>query len=348
MKFIKHHTRTIFKASLFLILSILWITPASAHRNPSGCSGSGLGINLYTNISEAHIGDSISYSADIFNGTGDIPIVCNATNIQASITTPDGIVHPIPLLRTSLLNKELDSYSDILVYTIKNEDVETNGTLLTTANVIGDIHQNDTNSLGGGNQGVNVQILSIPNVPIIPIIPVAAVILSIPSGGGTFAPLPLINITKTPNPPALKNGPGSVIFTYTVKNIGTVAMRGVWVKDDKCNPVKFISGDGDNNSLLDTTESWTYQCAKIISETETNTATTHGQANGWDAYDTATSTVIVSIPTIPTIVSTPSLPNAGFSPEERVARENIIILSIIITLVSYLLVSVSKKMYGSV
>lgn len=131
-----------------------------------------------------------------------------------------------------------------------------------------------------------------------------------PSGGGNYnAPLPLIAITKIPNPLALPSGPGPVTYTYTVKNIGPVAMHGVWVKDDKCSPVTFISGDTNKDSLLDMTETWTYNCTKIVSHTDTNTATTHGQANGWDTYAFANATVAVGTPVPPPLINITKVPS---------------------------------------
>lgn len=83
------------------------------------------------------------------------------------------------------------------------------------------------------------------------------------SGGSSFAVLPLINLTKVPNPLALPAGPGLVTYTYVAKNIGTVSMVGPWVKDDKCTDVKYVSGDTNNNGRLSVGESWTYTCTKV-------------------------------------------------------------------------------------
>jgi hypothetical protein len=131
------------------------------------------------------------------------------------------------------------------------------------------------------------------------------------SGGnsGSFAPLPLINITKIPYPLALPNGPGLVNYTYTVTNIGVVPMIGVWVKDNKCDSVKFVSGDTNNNSVLDLNETWIYRCTKTVSVTETNTATAHGQANGWDGYDTANATVVVGASLTPPLIHLVKVPS---------------------------------------
>jgi hypothetical protein len=135
------------------------------------------------------------------------------------------------------------------------------------------------------------------------------------SGSASYwAPLPLINITKIPNPLALPSGQGSVTYTYNVTNEGKVAMGGVWVKDNKCADVKFISGDNNSDSKLDLDESWIYRCVKTVSKTETNTATAHGSANGWDGYDTANATVVVGVPLTPPLIHLVKKPNVFVLP----------------------------------
>ena len=137
----------------------------------------------------------------------------------------------------------------------------------------------------------------------------AAAALTGNSSGGYFAPLPLINITKVPNPLALPEGKGSVTYTYVATNIGPIAMNGVWVKDDKCNTVNFVSGDSNNNLILDINEAWTYRCTKTVLKTETNTATAHGNAGGWDAYDSVNATVVVGVKLPPPLINLVKLPS---------------------------------------
>jgi hypothetical protein len=145
------------KIILILALSMFWSAPASAHSSPAGCTGSGLGINLFSSLTRVNIGDVISYSVTIFNGASTGPVVCDATSIQASLVTPDGVNHPITLTRSSLSNGESDFYSNVVTYTARAADVNmTNGTLAATASDTGIIHQNVTDSQGGGNQGLNV------------------------------------------------------------------------------------------------------------------------------------------------------------------------------------------------
>lgn len=130
------------------------------------------------------------------------------------------------------------------------------------------------------------------------------------TGARYFDRLPIINVTKVPAPLNLPGGPGPVAYTYTLTNLGKVAMNTVWVKDNKCEAVQFVSGDTNGDSLLDVTETWLYRCTKTVSLTETNTVTVHGYANGMDVYDTANATVVVGIPLVPPLihlVKTPSV-----------------------------------------
>jgi uncharacterized repeat protein (TIGR01451 family) len=153
-----------------VMLAGLWFglanAPAArADQNPPGCTGSGLGILLYTSASDVHIGDTLTYSVTVFNGTGVGPVVCNATSITAFIITPDGISHPISLVRTNLSNGQSDYYPNVVSYVVRAQDILPNNTVASTATDSGVIHQNTTDSEGGGNQGVNTQV-SLPCIGI--------------------------------------------------------------------------------------------------------------------------------------------------------------------------------------
>ena len=129
-----------------------------AHSSPPGCTGSGLGILLYTDAPDVHVGDTLRYSITVFNGTGTGPVVCDSTLIQAFIVTPDGVSHPITLVRTTLLNGQSDFYLNVVSYVVRAQDIQPDGTVRATASDTGIIHQNDTDSQGGGNQGVNTEV----------------------------------------------------------------------------------------------------------------------------------------------------------------------------------------------
>lgn len=138
---------------------------------------------------------------------------------------------------------------------------------------------------------------------------------------------PVIKVTKVPTPSVLQNGGGMVLYDYTVTNPGNIELSNVTLVDDKCSNVSFISGDTNNNLKLEMTETWKYTCSMNLSQTTTNIATATGYADFITAKNTATATVIVSLPVVTVIqtpivtnVSTttevfPLLPNAGLDPD---------------------------------
>ncbi len=312
---------------LFLLGFILFTPVALAHRSPEGCTGSGLGMALSSDKSQTTIGDIVSYDLDIFNGIGVGPIVCDTTDIITSITTPDGQIHPIILLRTLLTNEQSDFYPNVVTYIARTEDVNVDGrTLRATATISGSIHQNDTDSEGGGNQGVNVEVIAVPT--------------SSGGGGGIITKLiPSISINKIPNPLALPFGPDSVTYDYTVWNTGGQQyLVDVVASDDKCSPLVLYAGDVNVNTRLDLGENWKYACTTTLSITTTNIATAVGYGdNNERVTANATATVIVSQPVISQIdtpIIFPTLPNTGFPPREESEKSKLITLAIIVLIVS--------------
>jgi hypothetical protein len=187
------------KIIIFLLL-ISWITPTYAHRSPEDCTGSGLGVNLYTSTSQVYIGESISYSVGVYNGITDGPISCDATDILVSLITPDGVDHPITLSRTTLTNGQADYYPSVVTYVSRSQDITVLNTLKATVFGTGTIHQNETNSIGGSNQGVNTEVLTAPSQT------------TTPSSTPTSTPSPVSSPVYTP--------PTTPTATPTVTPIG--------------------------------------------------------------------------------------------------------------------------------
>ena len=118
---------------------------------------------------------------------------------------------------------------------------------------------------------------------------------------------PLIHVTKIPSPLTLLAGGGMVTYTKKVTNPGTVPLANVRLTDDKCDPVTYVSGDVNNDSKLDPSETWTYTCQTVLTKTTTNTVIASGDANGLTARDFAIATVVVA-------TTVPGLPNTGLPP----------------------------------
>jgi uncharacterized repeat protein (TIGR01451 family) len=150
--------------AMVLAALVWWTPPAQADEHPVGCSGSALGINLFTDARDVHIGETIPYSVTVFNGLAGSPkIACDATGIVAAVVTPDGKTNFITLRRTSLVNGDADFYPNVVTYVVRAQDILPDGTVRATAFDDGAIHQNDTDSRGGGFQGLNSEVIQ-PNI----------------------------------------------------------------------------------------------------------------------------------------------------------------------------------------
>lgn len=101
----------------------------------------------------------------------------------------------------------------------------------------------------------------------------------------TVQAAPAIHLTKTPSTSTLPAGGGNVTYTYTVTNTGNVPLSNVTVSDDHCTPATYQSGDANNDSKLDLSETWTYTCTQNLTASTTNVAT----ATGHDGETTVTS-----------------------------------------------------------
>ncbi len=138
---------------------------------------------------------------------------------------------------------------------------------------------------------------------------------------------PLIHLTKVPSPLTLKAGGGMVTYTEKVSNPGTVALNNIVLTDDKCGPMKYISGDTNVDLKLDVTETWTYTCQSNLTQTTTNTAIATGEANGFTVRDIAVATVVVPDVLRPAAPVVPKLPRTGVEPLESAVPWNMVILT---------------------
>jgi len=172
----------------------------------------------------------------------------------------------------------------------------------------GDCSSTGSVSLNPGDH--KVCILTNSDIPPVVVPPVVTSSGGGNEGGSYVPPVPpLIDLVKVPSPLALPGGPGMVTYTYTVSNIGPVPMSNVTVVDDSCSSINRISGDTNNNSLLDTNEIWTYTCSVFLPATHTNTAVATGWANGISATHIANATVVVGLPVVPPLIHVTKIPS---------------------------------------
>jgi hypothetical protein len=89
----------------------------------------------------------------------------------------------------------------------------------------------------------------------------------------------------TPSTTLTKTAQVDITYTYVEDNTGDAPISAVSVTDDDCTTVTYVSGDTNDNDLLDPDESWTFTCT--VSTTDgadldvtNNEATGHGNAGG--------------------------------------------------------------------
>jgi hypothetical protein len=107
---------------------------------------------------------------------------------------------------------------------------------------------------------------------------------------------PAIHVTKTASPTALTSGPGTVTFKYFLTNPGTVALSNVSVVDNKLSTVTYVSGDLNDDKLLQPSEIWVYTGRTTLRSTTTNVATASG--TGSETVVTATASKRVGVSTV--------------------------------------------------
>jgi len=223
-----------------LALLLAGAPAAFAQRSPPGCTGSGLGINLYTSLPDVHVGDTIYYSVEVRNAP--FP-ACDAgmTNpaaagaIGAFVVTPDGVTNNLTLRRTFLTPGESDFYTNVVSYVVRAQDIRSDGTVRATASDQADIWQNDTHSRGGGNQGVNTEV----NLPCVRI--TAQCVGSAGENGAiTFTGMvtncgnnTLVGVTVTN---FNDNGFFTVLFPTNLAIGQAASFSGSWVPANPCAP----------------------------------------------------------------------------------------------------------------
>ena len=111
-----------------------------------------------------------------------------------------------------------------------------------------------------------VEVTATDNDSITVVVPVIAIDKTVrASGGGAFS-----------DSVQLVGSSGAVDYRMVVTNPSNVPLGSVTVTDPNCSPVSGPTGDTDNDTLLDTTETWTYTCSTTVNGDLVNVATAQG------------------------------------------------------------------------
>lgn len=132
---------------------------------------------------------------------------------------------------------------------------------------------------------------------------------------GIFSELscPQIGIEKSASVSNLPAGGGPVLYTYAVTNSNPDApLSSVVVSDDKCSPVSYLSGDTNDDSKLQSSETWIFTCATTLTVTTHNVATASGVFH--DVSSTAQDTADVVVAEATPVEATPTPEEATPTP----------------------------------
>ena len=141
----------------------------------------------------------------------------------------------------------------------------------------------------------------------------------------TRSPVPQIVVRLTTSTVQVQKG-DSVIFTYSVKNFGNVALSGVRMTDDILSQIQLTDKNQDTDNLLDPGETWTYQSRVNIQRSTVNCA----QASGKDVVNrqpvdakSATVNVTVLSPATPMVTVPDLIGSTRDSAEEDLRQANL-------------------------
>ncbi len=110
---------------------------------------------------------------------------------------------------------------------------------------------------------------------------------------GISNPQPRVQLSKSANSTTISSG-DTITYTYTVTNPGNTPLRQIKIKDDKCSPVTYTSGDANKDKQFDLSETWVFKCDDILTQDTVNQATVTGETpQGTTVTASATATVKV-------------------------------------------------------
>ena len=106
----------------------------------------------------------------------------------------------------------------------------------------------------------------------------------------TLAPIPAMNVVKNSTTNSITSAGQVVTYTFTVTNTGNITLTGVTVIDPMCDAAPaYQSGDTNNDTQLQTTETWNYTCNHTVTQAEVdaggnlnNTVTVNSTESGPD------------------------------------------------------------------
>ncbi|MDP3982006.1 MAG: ice-binding family protein [bacterium] len=301
------------------VASNFTITVTGTNVSPSSFAGSEAGVEVTLDAGSYSVAETAGPSGYLASGSGDCSGTIAAGETK-TCTIANNDIAPQIIVNKIVINDNGGTKVIADFPLFLNGDSIISG--VATATTVGLHTVSETTDSGytsviGGDCAANgtitlvlgdVKTCTITNDDITPVVPPSS---GGGGGGGSYsAPVPpLIDVVKVPSPLALSAGPGPVMYTYTLRNIGTVPVTDTTMVGDTCSPIIRVSGDTNNDNKLDVDETWVYTCSTTLSKTHTNIVTAIGWANNISVSDSASATVIVGLPIVPPLINVTKVPN---------------------------------------
>lgn len=243
----------------FTLLGLNFTGPINveAHQDPEACNT--IAIQQYPSVNPGtivHDGDTLAYTIKYTNIDPDLndeDTPCNVTSLDADLELPDGSTINVLIDATLNVGETINCPSDPACaagpyeYTVDHEDEnESNNNVTAYFTFDGTVHRTTGENTAGDEDNLSTLVIH-----------------------------PSTVLTKSVDKEIVEEGE-EVTFTYTEYNDGDVSLQDVYVEDDLCSPVEYVSGDVNGNDKLDPEETWTFTCTTNIYDTTTNVAIGYG------------------------------------------------------------------------
>jgi uncharacterized repeat protein (TIGR01451 family) len=110
---------------------------------------------------------------------------------------------------------------------------------------------------------------------------------------------PSIAVDKSADPSTGLVAGDEVLYTVTVDNDGNVTLSDVTVDDELC-PAEYVSGDANDDGLLQVTETWVYECTYTVTQDDVDAGsvlnTAYGSAFFGDDEVTDDDSAVITMP----------------------------------------------------
>jgi uncharacterized repeat protein (TIGR01451 family) len=230
--------------------------PAASHQLPEPCNANDPGLNIAKDRTYIRPGDTVTYRVEVHNLNTPNGPACDVTEATVALIlpAPDGK----PTGARTVLASGLDLPAGMpptqlnpVAWPVALDPGVFDA--VSRAELTGVVHDAPTNHW-------------------------AEVVKTL----GTAITAPWTELTAVASP-STGEAPLEVTFTYAEKNTGNSPINGVTMTDDVCAPITFVSGDTDNDQVLDVGETWTLTCTTTL--TTPGTVTSHVKSVGNNMQD---------------------------------------------------------------